>query len=87
VKLAANPAPFDPRFLGNYDVEGRTWKLAVVLRDGKPIMSWTDIRQSALLRIDDDTWFSPLDWAKLRFTPEGGTMEFPGSPPMKLIRK
>jgi hypothetical protein len=89
VKLATNPAPFDARFTGAYDVEGRpSWKLTILMRDGKPIASWTEIRQSALLRIDDETWFSPLDWARLRFPKDGNaTLEFPGAPPLKLIRK
>lgn len=88
VKLAANPAPFDPRFTGAYDVEGRPWKLTILLRDGKPVASWTEIRQSALLRIDDETWFSPLDWARFRFPKAGdATMQFAGAPPLKLIRK
>jgi D-alanyl-D-alanine carboxypeptidase len=88
VKLAANPAPLDPRFLGAYDVEGRTWKLSIVMRDGKPVASWNEIRQSALFRIDDETWFSPLDWARVRFPKEGDpTLQFSTGEPMRLVRK
>ena len=73
VALAPNPEPMDPRLTGSYEVVGRPWTFNLSLRDGRPVIAWTEIRQSALRRIDADTWFSPLDWAKLtlRFRPDG----------------
>jgi CubicO group peptidase (beta-lactamase class C family) len=92
VKLASSPAPIDPRLLGTYAVEGRPWTLTISLHEGRPLLSWNEIRQSALLRVDGDTWFSPLDWARfqLRFDESGtfqGTMSMAAMEPLRLIRK
>ena len=92
VALALNPEPMDPRLTGSYEVVGRPWTFNLSIRDGRPVIAWTEIRQSALRRIDADTWFSPLDWAKLtlRFRPDGtfdGAIAMPGSEPLPIQRK
>ncbi|HEU5248591.1 MAG TPA: serine hydrolase domain-containing protein, partial [Thermoanaerobaculia bacterium] len=92
VSLAANPAPMDPQFTGDYEVIGRPWRFALFQRSGKPVIAWNEIRMSALKRIDADTWFSPLDWARLtfRFRDDGafeGTLRLPGSEPLVVRRK
>lgn len=90
VKLAVNPKSLDPRFLGSYEIEGRPWKLQIAMREGVPYLHWNEVRQSAMLRMDEDTWFSPLDWAQfhLRIGENGsveGSFELPGSEPLALI--
>ncbi len=93
VKLASKPAPMDPRVFGAYEVEGRTWTFTIALEQGAPVLSYNAMRKSALRRIDGDTWFSPLDWAKfrLRFDEAGqfeGAMILPGDDEgLKLIRR
>ncbi|HUF08387.1 MAG TPA: hypothetical protein VMO47_03635 [Rhodothermales bacterium] len=81
------------RFFGAYAVEGRSWTFTIALEHGAPVLSYNAMRKSALHRIDGDTWFSPLDWAKfrLRFDEAGqfeGAMILPGDDDgLKLIRK
>ena len=92
VALASNPLPMDPRFAGSYEVVGRPWTFTLSVRDGRPIVAWNEIRKSGLWRIDDDTWFSPLDWAKLtlRFRADGefdGKFELPLSEPLAVRRR
>jgi len=88
VKLATHPAPIDPRFLGTYGVENRPWTVTIAMRNGQLIASWSPIRVSALFRIDDETWFSPFDWAKFRFPATGDpTIAFGRVEALKLIRK
>jgi CubicO group peptidase (beta-lactamase class C family) len=92
VALAANPKPMDSKFVGEYGVDGRPWKFTLSLRDGRPVVAWTEIRKSALKRIDEDTWFSPLDWAKLtlRFREDGtfdGSFTLPGADPLAVKRR
>ena len=92
VALAKNPKPMDPRLAGSYEVVGRPWKFALTIREGHPVIAWTDVRLSALHRIDDDTWFAPLDWArmKLRMQPDGtfdGSLSIPGFDPLAIKRK
>jgi CubicO group peptidase (beta-lactamase class C family) len=91
VELARDAAPMDPHFAGSYEVVGRPWNFEIGFRDGKPVLTNNTIRRSALFRIDADTWFGPLDWAKvkLRFSPEGafeGSFTLPGSEPLTLKR-
>lgn len=92
VSLAVKPAPMDPRFTGDYEVVGRPWKFTLSLRGGRPVIAWNEIRMSALKRIDEDTWFSPLDWAKLtfRFREDSafeGSLRLPGGEPLVVRRK
>ena len=92
VALAKSPAPMDARFAGSYEVVGRPWKFTLSLRDGRPVVAWNDVRKSALHRIDADTWFSPLDWAKftLQFAADGtfdGKFTLPGAEPLVIKRK
>lgn len=92
VALAASPKPMDSRLTGTYEVVRRPWTFTLSIRDGRPIVAWTEARVSGLSRIDDDTWFSPLDWAKftLRFQPDGmfeGKLALPGAEPLPLRRK
>lgn len=92
VPLAKSPAPMDPRFAGSYEVVGRPWTFTLSLREGRPVVAWTEIRKSALHRIDEVTWFSPLDWAKLtmRFREDGafeGSLAFPTGEPIVVKRK
>ncbi|HET7434319.1 MAG TPA: serine hydrolase domain-containing protein [Thermoanaerobaculia bacterium] len=53
---------------GRYTVADKPWKANIEMRQGKPVLLWNDVRRSALIRIAEDTWFSPLDWSKFRFT-------------------
>ena len=92
VALAANPKPMDPRLTGSYEVVGRPWTFTLSIREGRPIVAWTEARVSGLSRIDDETWFSPLDWAKftLRLQPDGtfaGAFLMPGSEPLPIKRR
>lgn len=94
VKLAADPfAAPDRRLEGSYRVEGRPWTFTISIRDGRPIVSWTSTRQTAMLRMSDDTWFEPFDWAtlQLRLAPDGtlaeGWFHYPGMPPLKVVRQ
>jgi CubicO group peptidase (beta-lactamase class C family) len=92
VVLAKNPGPMDPRLAGSYEVVGRTWEFTISVRDGRPFVSNSPVRRSALFRIDSDTWFAPLDWGKVRLhlAPDGafeGSVAFPGSEPMTLKRR
>jgi hypothetical protein len=82
----------DPRFAGTYEVVGRPWTFTLSLRNGRPVVAWTEIRMSALHRIDADTWFSPFDWAKLtlKFGEDGtfdGKFTLPGAQPLVVKRK
>ncbi|HEX3578326.1 MAG TPA: serine hydrolase domain-containing protein [Thermoanaerobaculia bacterium] len=93
VKLAANPNDADPRIAGDYRIPSRGWTFTVSFRDGKPIAAWTDIRMSAMLRMSDDMWFEPLDWAtlQLKFDDAGkfvdGAFTIPGfGGPQKVER-
>ena len=93
VKTAADPYRADPKIAGHYRVEGRPWTFSVLFRDGRPIAAWNKVRQSAMLRVSDDTWFEPLDWATLtlKFDDSGkfvdGSFAFPGMQPAKVIRE
>lgn len=91
VTLATTPARMDPRFFASYAVEGRPWTFTIEMEQGSPVLSYNEMRKSALLQIDRDNWFSPLDWAKfkLRWTDSGfdGSMTLPTGDEMKLIRK
>jgi CubicO group peptidase (beta-lactamase class C family) len=93
VKVAADPYTAPPHAAGEYGIVDRPWTFSFRFRDGKPYMAWTEIRQGALLRVSEDTWFEPFDWAflKLKFDDTGkfvdGTFQFPNSDPLKVIRK
>ena len=92
VAFATNPAPMNSKFTGDYEVVGRPWRFTLSLRGGKPVIAWNEIRMSALKRIDADTWFSPLDWAKLtfRFRDDGsfeGSFALPGGETLVVRRK
>jgi len=57
-----------------------------------PLVAWNEVRKSALHRIDADTWFSPLDWAKftLKLAEDGtfdGRFTLPGAEPLVIKRK
>ncbi|HSP13557.1 MAG TPA: serine hydrolase domain-containing protein [Thermoanaerobaculia bacterium] len=92
VNLAADPYALDSRINGHYAVEGRGWTFTIEVRDGRPVLEWNSIRQSALLRVSDGTWFEPLDWATLtlKFDAEGkfveGSFVYPGTPAAKVHR-
>jgi CubicO group peptidase (beta-lactamase class C family) len=60
----------DSRLPGSYRVEGIRHPFRVEVRDGTPLVTWTPSRQSAFLRVDERTWFLPLDWAVLKFEPD-----------------
>ncbi|HKD41270.1 MAG TPA: serine hydrolase domain-containing protein [Myxococcaceae bacterium] len=85
--------PIDPKLFGPWAVEGFPNPLTIETRHGHAIASWSGVRQNALLRTDDNTYFLPLDWATLTFSPApDGTVEgmltAPWSDkPRKLIRK
>ena len=92
VALAKSPAPMDPRLAGSYEVVGRPWTFTLSLRDGRPFVAWNEIRRSALHRIDADTWFSPLDWARftLKLAGDGafdGRFTLPGAEPLVVKRR
>jgi len=93
VKIAADPYRTDPKIVGRYRVEGRPWTFSVTIRDGRPIAAWSAVRQSAMLRVSDDTWFEPLDWATLTLKFDdagkfvGGSFAFPGIEPARVIRE
>ena len=62
------------------------------LPDGRPFVAWNEIRRSALHRIDADTWFSPLDWARftLKLAGDGtfdGRFTLPGAEPLVVKRR
>jgi CubicO group peptidase (beta-lactamase class C family) len=90
VKLVSLPP--DERIAGSYAVTGRTWVFTIAFRDGNPVASWTPARRTALLRVSEDTYFMPLDWALLalhfdeqgRYT--GGTFTLPDTEPMEVTR-
>lgn len=93
VQLAADPFAIpDRRIEGNYRVEGHPWTFTISIREGRPIVTWTPIRQSAMLRMSEDTWFEPFDWAtlQLRLAPDGslaeGWFNYPGMTPAKVYR-
>jgi CubicO group peptidase (beta-lactamase class C family) len=92
VKLASNPNDAEMRIAGNYRIAARGWTFTISFREGKPVAAWTDIRMSAMLRMSDDTWFEPLDWAtlQLKFDDAGkfveGTFTIPGFGPQKVER-
>jgi CubicO group peptidase (beta-lactamase class C family) len=92
VVLAKNPRPMDPRLAGSYEVVGRPWQFILTIREGHPVVAWNEMRLSALHRIDDDTWFSPLDWSRLtlRMRPDAtfeGALLLPGSEPLVIKRR
>ena len=94
VKLAADPyRPPDPRLEGHYRVEGHPWTFTLSTRDGRALVTWARIRQSALLRMSDDTWFEPFDWAtlQLKLDTDGklaeGWFNYPGMEPAKVVRE
>jgi len=84
VKLAANPNDADPRIAGKYAIPSRGWTFTISFHDGRPVAAWTELRMSQMLRMSDDTWFEPLDWAtlQLKFDDAGkfveGTFTIPG---------
>jgi hypothetical protein len=92
VTLAANPNESDPRIIGNYAVPSRGWTFTISSRGGKPLLAWTGIRMSAILRVSGDTWLEPLDWAtlQLKFDDAGkyveGTFTIPGLGAQKVER-
>jgi CubicO group peptidase (beta-lactamase class C family) len=63
--------PVETRIAGAWRIEGRPWTPNIEVQQGKLVLAWNDVRRSALIRISEDTWFSPLDWSRLRFTPDG----------------
>jgi len=93
IRLAASPHAIDPRALGAYAVAGRPWTFRIELREARPVLAWTPLRQGALLRVSEDTWFEPFDWAllKLRFDAAGGLVEgtftLPGQDPLAIVRR
>lgn len=91
VALAKDPAPMDPKLFGSYEVEARPWTLTIGEEKGTAVVSFNALRKSALRRIDHDTWFYSLDWAKLRLrTTEAGfegMMIMPTGEELKLRRK
>ncbi|MBV8518689.1 MAG: beta-lactamase family protein [Acidobacteria bacterium] len=94
VTLAADPyRPPDPRLEGHYRVEGHPWTFTLSIRDGRGLVTWARIRQSALLRVSDDTWFEPLDWATLQLKTDAdgnfseGWFRYPGLEPAKVVRE
>jgi CubicO group peptidase (beta-lactamase class C family) len=60
--------PIDPRILGRYSLEGIPFPFTIDLRRGVPVLSFNPRRMSRLLRLADGSWFSPLEWATLRFS-------------------
>ncbi len=92
VKLAADPHSADPKIAGHYTVEGRGWTFTILFREGRPVAAWNSIRQSAMLRVSDDTWFEPLDFAnlQLKFDANGNFVEgwfrYPGMEVAKVTR-
>jgi CubicO group peptidase (beta-lactamase class C family) len=92
IKLASNPNDANPRIAGKYAIPSRGWTFNITFHDGRPIAAWTELRMSQMLRMSDDTWFEPLDWAtlQLKFDDAGkfvdGTFTIPGFGPQKVER-
>lgn len=82
----------DPAAAGSYEVAGTGWKFTVGTRDGKPLLTYSQTRQNAMIPLEDG-FLLPVDWSILRFTKDetgavtGGTMTFFGNPtPMEFKR-
>ena len=80
-EVEASPAPkvvegIKPHasMAGDWRIEDMPWPFSISLRDGTPLMIWNEIRQGSLLPIDKDTWFTPFDWATLKFERDQGGM-------------
>jgi CubicO group peptidase (beta-lactamase class C family) len=93
VKVAANPYDAPPHAAGVYGIVDRPWTFTLRFREGKPYIAWSEIRQGALLRVSEDTWFEPFDWGllKLKFDEAGkfvdGSFQFGNQEPLKVVRK
>ncbi|HWS71424.1 MAG TPA: hypothetical protein VN605_04890, partial [Thermoanaerobaculia bacterium] len=59
--------PIDPRILGRYSLAGIPFPFTIDVRRGVPVLAFNPRRMSRLLRLADGSWFSPLEWATLRF--------------------
>ena len=96
-KIPSAPAvdgskPIDPRLFGTWSLEGFPNPFKIEMRHGRPVVFWSPVRQSAFLRVSDDQYFMPLDWATaiFRFAADGsaeGTWTAPWSDkPLKITR-
>ena len=68
--------PIDARLFGSWTLEGFPNPFSIEMRHGRAVLSWNSVRQSAILRAGDDSYFLPLDWATVLFRfGEGGTID------------
>jgi CubicO group peptidase (beta-lactamase class C family) len=83
----------ESRVTGIWGVEGRDWTANIQMQQGKLVVVWHEIRKSALVRIAEDTWFSPLDWSRFRFTFDaegnvtGGEFLYQKEGALKFVKK
>ena len=85
--------PIDSRIFGSWTLEGFPNPFSIEMRHGRAVLSWNAVRQSAILRTGDDSYFLPLDWATVvfRFGGDGtidATWTSPWSDkPLKVTRR
>jgi hypothetical protein len=85
--------PIDSRLLGSWSLEGFPNPLSIEMRRGRAIGSWNTVRQTAILRTGEDSYFLPLDWATVVFRFDGdraieGTWTAPwADKPLKLTHR
>ena len=93
VPSSAGSRPIDSRLFGSWTLEGFPNPFSIETRHGRTVLSWNAVRQSAILRTGDDSYFCPLDWATVvfRFGEDGtidGTWTAPWSDkPLKITRR
>jgi len=93
VPALAGARPIDSRLFGSWTLEGFPNPFSIEMRHGRAVLSWNAVRQSAILRTGDDSYFLPLDWATVvfRFGGDGtieGTWTAPWSDkPLKVARR
>src|SRR5262249_4383803 len=84
--------PIDSRLFGKWSLEGFPNPCTIEMRHGRPLPSWTPVRQSAILRVGENQYSLPLDWATatFRFSEDGsaeGTWTAPWTDkPLKITR-
>ena len=66
-EVTPQTAPLDPRIAGTWSLEGYP-NFTVVQRNGRNIIIWTTARHEALIPLQHDEYFAPLDFAKVKFT-------------------
>jgi CubicO group peptidase (beta-lactamase class C family) len=90
---SAGTRSIDSRLFGSWTLEGFPNPFSIEMRHGRAVLSWSAVRQSAILRAGDDSYFCPLDWATVVFRfgrdgPIDGTWTAPWSDkPLKVTRR